>query len=72
MSTLFFELKSRKSGHLVSSTFGQNSLVVTPCYEKAGFRKEGLLRDSAKIGDEYWSSREMSILENEWLKIRSV
>lgn len=42
------------------------------CYEKAGFIKEGLLRDSAKNGDEYWSSWEMSILENEWLKMKNV
>jgi len=38
------------------------------CYEKAGFTKEGLLRDSRKNGDEYWSLWEMSILENEWLE----
>lgn len=36
------------------------------CYEKAGFVKEGLHRDTNKIGDEYWSLWEMSILENEW------
>jgi RimJ/RimL family protein N-acetyltransferase len=36
------------------------------CYEKAGFIKEGLNRDSSKMGDEYWSLWEMSILENEW------
>lgn len=38
------------------------------CYEKAGFVKEGLHRDTNKIGDEYWSLWEMSMLENEWLK----
>lgn len=38
------------------------------CYEKVGFVKEGLHRDTNKIGDEYWSLWEMSILENEWLK----
>ncbi len=37
------------------------------CYEKIGFKKEGLLRDSSKYGNEYWSQWEMSILENEWL-----
>ena len=37
------------------------------CYEKAGFTKEGLLRDATKNGDEYWSMWEMGILENEWL-----
>lgn len=38
------------------------------CYEKSGFTKEGLLRDAAKVGSEYWSLYEMSILEAEWLK----
>jgi RimJ/RimL family protein N-acetyltransferase len=45
------------------------------CYEKAGFVKEGLHRDTNKIGDEYWSLWEMSILEDEWLKgtvVRSI
>lgn len=36
------------------------------CYEKVGFVKEGLLRDSRKAGDKYWNKIEMSILENEW------
>ncbi|WP_246941528.1 GNAT family N-acetyltransferase [Bacillus pinisoli] len=36
------------------------------CYEKAGFQKEGLLRDYRKVGQEYWSIWEMSILEDEW------
>ncbi|WP_257348742.1 GNAT family N-acetyltransferase [Pseudalkalibacillus decolorationis] len=35
-------------------------------YEKVGFKKEGLLRDFRKIGNEYWSAWEMSMLENEW------
>lgn len=35
-------------------------------YEKVGFVKEGLLRDVRKMGDEYWSLWEMSILEDEW------
>lgn len=36
------------------------------CYEKTGFRKEGLLRDHQKFGDDYWSLWEMAILEDEW------
>ena len=36
------------------------------CYEKAGFQKEGLLRDHQKFGDAYWSLWEMAILEEEW------
>jgi len=36
------------------------------CYEKAGFRREGLQRDVHRIGDRYWSVHTMSILEDEW------
>ncbi|OGP78486.1 MAG: hypothetical protein A2V86_15660 [Deltaproteobacteria bacterium RBG_16_49_23] len=36
------------------------------CYEKAGFRKEGHIREARKIGTEYWSLYQMSILEHEW------
>ncbi|PEX81849.1 GNAT family N-acetyltransferase [Bacillus cereus] len=36
------------------------------CYEKIGFVKEGLLRDSKKVGDTYWNLWEMSMLEYEW------
>ncbi|MDX8046295.1 GNAT family protein [Gracilibacillus sp. S3-1-1] len=55
--------------HRVSlGVFDFNASAIA-CYEKAGFLKEGLLRDSRKIGDEYWSLWEMSILENEWKEI---
>jgi RimJ/RimL family protein N-acetyltransferase len=36
------------------------------CYEKVGFVKEGHLRESRRIGNEYWSLYQMSILEHEW------
>lgn len=35
-------------------------------YEKAGMKKDGLLRDHVKVGDTYWDMYEMSILEEEW------
>ncbi|MBA4601072.1 GNAT family N-acetyltransferase [Thermoactinomyces mirandus] len=38
------------------------------CYEKCGFKKEGLLRDARKCGNGYWSLYQMSILEQEWFK----
>src|SRR4051794_20634687 len=39
------------------------------CYEKAGFVKEGLMRDVLRYdNDAYWSLWEMSILEDEWRK----
>ncbi|AZU64560.1 GNAT family N-acetyltransferase [Neobacillus mesonae] len=56
--------------HRVSlGVFDFNTSAIT-CYEKAGFIKEGLLRDSSKNGDEYWSQWEMSILENEWQEMK--
>lgn len=36
------------------------------CYEKAGFRVEGHLRECRRVGDEYWSLYWMGILEDEW------
>lgn len=44
------------------------NLPAIACYEKIGFEKEGLLRDSTKFGNEYWSQWEMSMLEDEWKK----
>ncbi|MFS0777067.1 GNAT family protein [Neobacillus sp. 3P2-tot-E-2] len=56
--------------HRVSLGVFDFNVSAIACYEKAGFIKEGLLRDSRKNGDEYWSLWEMSILENEWLKMK--
>jgi RimJ/RimL family protein N-acetyltransferase len=36
------------------------------CYEAAGFRTEGVLRDIVKMGDQYWHWRAMSILDHEF------
>ncbi|MBO8170816.1 MAG: GNAT family N-acetyltransferase [Bacillaceae bacterium] len=52
--------------HRVSlGVFDFNQSAIT-CYERVGFKKEGLLRDCRKIGDKYWSLWEMSILDFEW------
>ncbi|MEH7238887.1 GNAT family N-acetyltransferase [Bacillus sp. JJ1562] len=57
--------------HRVSlGVFDFNSSAIA-CYEKAGFIKEGLLRDTGKNGEEYWSLWEMGILENEWLQVKN-
>ncbi|QCX39552.1 GNAT family N-acetyltransferase [Aureibaculum algae] len=34
------------------------------CYEKCGFKIEGLLKDNMKFGTEFWSSYNMSLLNN--------
>jgi len=36
------------------------------CYEHAGLVREGVLRDARRVGDEYWSVVQMSMLESEW------
>ena len=37
------------------------------CYEKVGFKREGLLRESMKVNETtYWSSILMSVLRTEW------
>lgn len=48
--------------------FDFNKPAIT-CYERVGFRKEGLMRDHQKFGDDYWSLWEMAILESEWQEI---
>jgi RimJ/RimL family protein N-acetyltransferase len=45
--------------------FDFNSAAIA-CYERAGFVKEGRLRDARRFGDEYWSLIQMGILEQEW------
>ena len=36
------------------------------CYERAGFIREGCLREARRFGDTYWTLVQMSILEQEW------
>lgn len=40
------------------------------CYLKAGFNREGVLRDAVLNGDEYADDILMSILEDEWREIK--
>lgn len=44
--------------------FNKNAIK---CYEKCGFEIEGLLKENIKIGHEYWSTYNMSILNNKKL-----
>jgi RimJ/RimL family protein N-acetyltransferase len=43
----------------------ENTAAIT-CYQKAGFKVEGLMREASKVGDTYISWHSMSILEEEW------
>lgn len=52
--------------HRVSlAVFDFNEAAVR-CYEKVGFRKEGLMREARRVGGEYWSYYEMSIFYREY------
>ncbi|MBG9546288.1 GNAT family N-acetyltransferase [Cytobacillus firmus] len=42
------------------------NLPAIKIYEQAGFQKEGLLRQTNKVKNDYWSLIEMSILKEEW------
>ena len=49
--------------------FAFNTPAIT-CYERVGFRREGVLRDYRRVGDTYWSLVMMGILEDEWRSAR--
>lgn len=58
----FAELKL----HRVDLGVFKNNSSAISCYEKCGFRKEGLLRESFLIDKTFHSTINMSILKNEW------
>lgn len=43
--------------------FNQSAIA---CYKKVGFQVEGHLRDYRRVGEGYWSSYLMAILESDW------
>lgn len=45
--------------------YEQNRAAIR-CYESAGFRIEGVRRESERAGDAWWSSCVMAVLEHEW------
>lgn len=62
----FGELKM----HRVSlGVFDFNKPAIA-CYEKVGFTKEGLLRDTLLVEGKYWSVWEMRMLEDEWNRLK--
>ena len=52
--------------HRVALNVFDFNLSATRCYEKAGFRLEGVQRESCKVGNKYWNMCIMSILEHEY------
>lgn len=62
LQVAFEELKLHR---VTLGVYDFNTSAIS-CYEKIGFVKEGLLRDSKKVGETYWNLWEMSMLEYEW------
>ncbi|WP_142329876.1 GNAT family N-acetyltransferase [Bacillus thuringiensis] len=61
---VFDELKLHR---VTLGVYDFNTSAIS-CYEKIGFVKEGLLRESKRVGETYWNLWEMSMLEYEWKK----
>jgi RimJ/RimL family protein N-acetyltransferase len=49
--------------------YGFNTAAIR-CYERAGFVREGLLRKSQKVGQQYWDTVVMAILREEWEQLK--
>jgi len=62
LQVAFEELKLHR---VTLGVYDFNTSAIS-CYEKIGFVKEGLLRESKKVGETYWNLWEMSMLEYEW------
>jgi len=60
--------------HLHKITLGvfDYNIPAVRCYAGLGFQREGLLRDQVQLDGTYYNLIEMSILEHEWRKGKSV
>ena len=63
-STLDFAFRELKLHRVELDVFSFNPRAIR-AYEKAGFRREGVLRDAVKDGDKYGDDILMAILEEE-------
>ena len=46
------------------------NLPAIKCYLSAGFVKEGISREAAKVENSYWNMVQMAILEQEWQALK--
>lgn len=69
-NTLAFKIMDEETkaviGHISLGQIDNLNKSAISCYEKIGFVKEGLLRESKRVGETYWNLWEMSMLEYEW------
>ncbi|MDB5201156.1 MAG: hypothetical protein JWQ27_565 [Ferruginibacter sp.] len=55
--------------HRITLGVYTDNVSAIRCYEKAGMITEGISRDTLYYNGQFWSSAEMSMLEEEWQKI---
>lgn len=56
--------------HRISLGVYDYNLSALKCYQSAGFKIEGTMRDILLYNDKWWSLIEMGILEDEWKHIK--
>jgi RimJ/RimL family protein N-acetyltransferase len=69
-SVLRFGFGELGLNRIALGVFDFNKLAIK-CYKKMGFKLEGTLRESSKVGDSFWNCHMMSILRKEWQANRS-
>ena len=62
---LAFGFEEERLHRIELNVYEQNT-GAKRCYQRCGFRDEGLIRDFTFVDGAYWSSYRMSILEDEW------
>lgn len=61
----------RLNAHRIWLGVNEENVGAVKCYEKVGFKREGVLRDEIWINGKYVNAIRMSILEAEWGSIGS-
>ena len=52
--------------HRIDLGAWEHNTQALRCYEACGFVREGVQRESRRVGDGWWSNVQMGILEQEW------
>jgi RimJ/RimL family protein N-acetyltransferase len=64
-SVLKFGFEELGLNRIMLGVFDFNKPAIK-CYKKMGFKMEGTLRQTTKVGDSFWNCHFMSILRKEW------
>jgi RimJ/RimL family protein N-acetyltransferase len=64
-SVLKFGFEELGLNRIMLGVFDFNKPAIK-CYKKMGFKLEGTLRQTTKVGDSFWNCHMMSILRKEW------